>query len=399
MAQLDEMLDRPPCLQCKSGTLRPIDVVNGRVQIRCTALGCDSSVDIELPRLARKIIYLDTSTVSHMARAKDGPFSRLREAMSDAVYKNVIGCVASSLVRTEAELLRDPEAVFTLCRELATIRSNHPLRVEEAQIYRAFGRFLRSEAAVREIRPPQRDAFDDDVQDWHGNLSFHSRFPSRPAEIAQRREGKVAMTADFERIYGRYASDGLTFAEIEVRETDGLCNFLCSDVTFYKLVTSGAYRDMERSDAETQVRNFLRSDHVRFLPFAVINGRLQAILAISFRNANARRPKPGDPLDIEHLRTYAPYVDVLLTDGDMASLANKGNVRIGQDYGAIIRSLGASKVDEFIAWLGRTTSMDGTAALSAQVYDSIAEGGYLRDFAAFASRYAARLRDDTQPPT
>jgi hypothetical protein len=119
---------------------------------------------------------------------------------------------------------------------------------------------------------------------------------------------------------------------------------------------------------------------------------------MSFRNTNARRPKPGDAYDIEHLRTYVPYVDVLITDGNMAALANQANVRVAQDYGTIIRSLGASEVDEFLTWLAHATTASNTATLSAQVYDSISEGGYLRDFAVFAAHYTELLKRQKQPP-
>jgi hypothetical protein len=333
-----------------------------------------------------------------MARTHGGPFARLREALVHAVYKNVIGCVASSVLWNEAELLRDPESVFALCRELSPTRANHPLRVQEAQIYRAFGRFRRAEAPLREISPPRHDAFEKDLQAWQGNLTVHTRFPTPLPEIAKRRDTKISVTAEFERIYGQYASENLSFAEIEKRETDGQCNLLCGDLTFYALATSRTYRGFSRSEAESDVRRFLHSEHVRLLPFVIINGRLHAALAMACRNANARRPKTGDANDIEHLRTYVPYVDVFITDGNMASIANQGNVRLAKEYGTVVRSLGESEADEFVTWLQQAEAASETAAISARVYKSIDEGGYLKEFAELASRYVARLKPQDERP-
>jgi hypothetical protein len=392
---LRQLFARPACKRCASGVLRPIDVVNNRVQIRCTTRGCAFATHIRLPILDRKIVYLDTANVSHIARAaskhEPGPYRRLHQALGEAVSKNVIGCVTSSVLHAEVQLFRDPQSILAVCRELGAIRPYHELHVQEAQIYRAFGRFLRSEPAVREIRPPRDDAFDSEVNAWHGVLSFHTQFPTPPAEIVQRRETKQTVGAILERVYGAYAAENLAFRNIERRESDSMC-LLSTDPIFYKLVCSREFCGIQRDQAEREVREFLFSDHVRQLPFSVINAKLHAALAVAFRNTNARRPKPSDAGDIEHFRAYLPYVDVFVTDTYMASVATQGNVGLNKEYGVQVRSLRKSEVDSFIAWLKELTAASSTAVLSARIYDAISTGGYFQEFAEFASQYVSALR-------
>jgi hypothetical protein len=57
----------------------------------------------ELPAIRKKIIYLDTSIVSHMARAKArsdeaSPYYQLYVALKTAVARNLIVCPGSTIV-------------------------------------------------------------------------------------------------------------------------------------------------------------------------------------------------------------------------------------------------------------------------------------------------------------
>jgi hypothetical protein len=400
---LDHFLTLPTCRRCALGRLRPIDVVNNNLQIRCSTPGCPSAVDIPLPPLRRTVIYLDTANVSHIARAaarhETGPYSRLHAALADTTLKSSVGCVTSSVVTQEAELYRDPESILAVCRELGTIHANPELRVQESQIYRAFGRFLRSEHPLREFRPPIEDAFEEDVHAWHPMLSFHTRFPIPGEWIERRRENKKVVGETLARVYGKYAEAQRSFREIEQLEIEGFCQFLITDSIYYpRLVSSRESRGIPRETAEREVHSFIFSEHVRLLPFVVINARLHAALAVAYRNRNARRPKPSDATDIEHLRAYLPYVDVFVTDTYMAGVARQGNVRLNSEYGVQVRSLGASEVEGFIEWLDQLTANSSTAALSARVYNAISAGGYLRDFAEFASRYVQGYRQRIKSP-
>lgn len=341
-----------------------------------------------LPPLSKTVIYLDTSVVSNISRARRPAFGRLHEALRDASRKNVIACVVSTIAVAEIELARDGDRILELARELGTVPVNHELQVQDAQVWRAFGRFRRNEPIQRETCPPRDDAFEENINTWPGSLSFGSYFQPRPNEIEQRREQKSESREVLARYYGRYADQNLSFDEIAARETHGFCTRAGSEVWLtrrmeYALEHHDGFSAVAASEA---VKEFFQSDHAKLLPAAVINGRLHAALALAFRTEKPRSPEEGDAYDIEHLSTFLPYVDVFATDQFMASVANQGNVGLAKEYGTTVQGLGERQIDTFIQFLTELTARDSVAELAGAIYDAIAAGGFLRDLLTTAQR-------------
>src|SRR5207237_10010439 len=98
---LDRYLELPCCESCQIGRIRPVDVMGGkRLFFRCSNTQCFNKMNFELPEIEKTIIYLDTSTVSHMARAKvrgdsDAPYLKLYEALRRASARNLVACPGS----------------------------------------------------------------------------------------------------------------------------------------------------------------------------------------------------------------------------------------------------------------------------------------------------------------
>lgn len=132
LAHLRRLKERPPCDVCGRGFLRAVGVTAGRLDVKCSSRACGVWHKHALPPLNKTIIYLDTSVVSNIARARRPAFQRLYDALREASYKNVIACVVSNIAIAEIELARDGERILEVARELGTIRVNHELRVRRA---------------------------------------------------------------------------------------------------------------------------------------------------------------------------------------------------------------------------------------------------------------------------
>lgn len=66
-ATLEKYLDGPRCESCGIGRVRPISLVRGElVLFGCSNRLCHFTTHVELPSIRKKVIYLDTSIVSHM---------------------------------------------------------------------------------------------------------------------------------------------------------------------------------------------------------------------------------------------------------------------------------------------------------------------------------------------
>jgi hypothetical protein len=386
---LEEVLrlkERPACEACGHGYIRAVDVSQGALQVRCSWPECSVHRAYELPSLNKTVIYLDTSIVSNIARARRPAFQHVFDALRECSYKNVIACIVSNIAVDEIELARDGERILEVARELGTTRVNHELHVRDAQIWRAFGRFRRGEPPVRETQPPRTDVFDDDVNAWPEMLSFRSHFAARQEDLDRRREHKIQSKSTLDHFYSKYSAEAASFQEIAARETDGFCRLAASEVWLTRRMEYALeeHDGVASRDAGEVVRAFFASAHAKMLPAAVINGRLHGALALKFRSEKPRPPEESDAYDIDHLSTYLPYVDVFVTDRFMASVANQGDVRLAPDYGTTVQGLGERDADRFMQSLTELTTRSQVADLSAAVYDAINAGGVLQEFVAKA---------------
>lgn len=387
-----ELRERPRCSKCGQGFLRATDVVGGKLLLECSSRSCLAHSEYVLPLLARKLVYLDPNVVSNIARGRFAPFRVLYDALQRAIDANVIACISSNIAVAEIELARDAEAILEVTNRLATASVRPDIEVQDSQIYRAFGRFRRNESPILETRPPREDAFDEDLNAWRSLITISSRFPTRNEEIDRRRADKISSQEILRTYYEKYADQRLTLDDIAALENEGFCRRASRDLWLVRRMAYALERDegMNYEAAMLRARQFFDSKHARLLPAAVINGRLHAALALACRMRDPRWPEEGDSYDIEHLSTYIPYVDVLITDHFMAGIANQRNVRVAADFGARVQPLGGREIDAFVEWLTNLISTSPTAELSTAVYDAIDAGGYLQDFVDSASAMVAR---------
>jgi hypothetical protein len=382
-----ELKGKISCKLCGRGVLRATDVAAGKLLASCTTHDCKAFREYYLPRLTRKVVYLDTSVVSNMGRGMRPRFRELYDALVRATFKNVVGCVVSTIAVAEIELSSHEQIILAVARRLGNLDTQHEVHVQNAQIYRAFARFRRKEISHRELRPPREDAFDKDVQAWHGMLSFQSRFPPSALEIQRRREIKKHSVEALRHFYAKYAEANLSFDEIAARETTGYCQRAASDAYLNHVLAYVLERDegLTHEHAIQEVHEFFASEHARLMPAAVINGRLHAALAVASRTEKPRPLDEGDAYDIEHLSTFLPYVDLFVTDADMAAIANRGDVDLTRDYKAAVLPLGERHIPQFLEWLAEQ-ERNPLAELSSAVYETIDAGGYVEDFLARVSR-------------
>ena len=124
------------------------------------------------------MIYLDTSTVSHIARALyrqdlHSPWIFLYESLKKAVGLEAICCPGSSTVRTEAELCRYSKEIIDLSRSLSDPGLKHQLQIRHSQIFRALDRFLEEKEPLLEKELNPEDAFNENINKWLSTYKIH----------------------------------------------------------------------------------------------------------------------------------------------------------------------------------------------------------------------------------
>ncbi|MDI7261085.1 MAG: hypothetical protein QME90_14350 [Thermodesulfobacteriota bacterium] len=417
---LDNSLNQPPCPLCGKGRIRPIDIFDGKhLTFQCHIPECRWTGRAKLPEIRKKIIYLDTSTISHMARAlkrneTDSLWMKLYERLQSAAGAEVICCPRSSIVQNEAELSIYSKEIIRLSQEFGNPGLKHELSIERAQIFRALRRFLSNLPPTLEIAPPIEDAFVKPINRWLPVYSISANLLTPNWMVEAHRSTKASMPDQIEKIYKRYEAEGLKFEDIRRKEADG---FADATITIgirslrrwlglestppgeeeialfipntFDLLTHSLQRQLKISfrEAISRAGEFLLSDHVRLIPVADIKAKLHAGLAMLCRGPNPRLPKPGDAADIDHIATFMPYMDIFIADKFFADLCNQKHLRLGELYGCEIRSLGPAEIPDFIFHLDKIVESAPQTTVAGRIAYAIHAGEFHQEFAQHAEAF------------
>jgi hypothetical protein len=304
------------------------------------------------------------------------------------------------------ELSTHHESIMQVDRALGCVHLRHDLEVQERQVFRALKRWLDTAPPELDLAPPMEDAFDENPHRWLQVYKIDVQTPPSAELVQLRRLSKASSARSVADVYRRYADEGLGYEEIQEREARGFGRALLqvgmrsiacrlglwrpsSDLEFAGEVLPTTFDaivhilltqlDLSFEDAVGKTAEFLSSDHVAMTPFANLNARLHAALAMSARGPTARKVRESDEFDIRHLATFAPYVDILVADRFFASLCSQQH--LGQALGTQVRSLGEKEISRFVKDLSGLSETCPHRPLARRVQSAIREGGYHKDMA------------------
>jgi hypothetical protein len=416
---LESFLARPTCPRCNIGCVRAIDIREGKhLTFQCPIPACKWTGHAPLPDIRKTLIYLDTSTISHIAGAmrsgKDSPWIDLYNSLRKAVAKEAICCLCSPIVEDEVELSKYAKEINNISKAFGNLSIKHPLEIRNNQLLRALDRYLSDDQPLLETDPNPMDAFRENVHRWRPVYDVFVNATTPSKWINSRRVRKTTLQTEFERIYQRYAVDEMSFDQIRDQEALGFGRGILEEgmKVFRQRLGLEQLKNEEESlglwfpttfdmivgvlrkklglpflEAIEKAEDFLLGSHSRLIPIADITSRLHAALSMMCRGQWPRQPRASDSVDIEHISAFLPYVDILITDKFFADLCNQGHMEIGKPYGSIIRSLRPTQVPTFIEEIGIIVRNAPQAALAERIANSIEEGGFHREFAERAEAY------------
>lgn len=408
-SDLETLLDRPTCPKCNKGRIRPISIEGEYLWFNCPH--CDWRARAELPPIKKTIIYLDTSILSHIARAKkdgksDSNWLTLYEHLLGCVQDEILCCVDSRIINWEAELSDAyGHEIIEFSRSLGDLNPRNEKEIWLAQLRRALESYISGKPCQTEKRPPLSDAFGVNPHRWLGLLRISIKDTPSPSKLELRRAHKREIAKKTAQMHSNY--DGkFTYKLIRDIEARGFGQSIITEgrialerlqeistgsldpesitcllePTFFMVVQM--VKDMKGENASSAVAGaieFLQSDYVSKIPVADIMSRMHAALAIQSRGRMSRIAKESDNADISHMSTFLPYVDIFIADRFVASMCNQSDVSLGKSYGAEICSLGEAQVDEFIFRLDRLRIGSSNAELARRINLSIEEGGFIQE--------------------
>ena len=351
----------PRCGRVQLGTLSISDFVHTR---RCR--NCFHDEEERLPRLAKKMIYLDQMMLSGIAKELD-PVWRKKTQRSDGFWRKtfdqidrlvklqLIVCPESPIHEVESSY--DDRYDFVLRRlykHLARGVSLHfPHEVLMVQLSEAF------EAWFANREPDWNRITRDDViygrlDGWNDRLLLTVKMGYLAGEIEGRRESRNRGHENLKQLWRQWASEGqMPFDDLHERERRGFADAAFQSWMDHLQRLHGVVTGVEEvadplqlmpgwpvqliswvlsrleekgvpsEEQLQQAQSFLYSEPALSAPENHLGALLFAALARRSASGQKRVPNRGTPNDIRFISAYLPYCDAMFVDNEFAQLLSE----------------------------------------------------------------------------
>jgi hypothetical protein len=340
---------------------------------------CKYRSRLALPKLKKKIVYLDQSLLSSAFKLRHLKSVDAVKRVSELASKQLLVSPHSNIHEDETHLWpgfggQTAEQLLSFIKKSARGLHLRPhYEVEKEQMYRAFQSFLKKGPVEYPLL--QGDVFRDDPHEWHNYV--YITVQRKPFGLEQQRASKERSTRDIVDAFTAWKSTKSTFDQdvaLEINEARrayiehymaSLNRQLAGDMSAIfnatsatdcmRMLVRGLHKTVSPKDAVQSLVEFLSSDYFSQIPQLIISVRIFAQLrhmarSGAYSNPEKAEDKLGGTLDdVRHVATYAPYCDAIFVDNAMASILLESRVGVRTLYGTEIFSL--NTLDGFHAWL------------------------------------------------
>lgn len=368
------------CPSCgRKDSFGNVDVFDGKLVYQGCKV-CRYNKSIPLPKLQKKILYLDQFFFSHAFRGKEQRFMDAADRISRASSLQLLVAPYSSIHEDETHQWSGRDELFKFIK--ATSRDNQfalASEVDRHQLLKAFKAWLAK--GPTEYEWDESDALHNNVHGWDGYMRISvGRYIG---DIELIRDLKNKSIEELVSLFNGWRTHTTTFAEdvqaeheaaakaylgcyceYAARIASGDANAFLDAPAMSNVVESMLFVLPEVVPIEERLRlcaQFLmESQHFKETPHQKLSARIFATLKAMVKDGayiNKERTLQrlsGFFLDVSHISTYAPYCDAFVMDQPMADLVSKPTVALERTYDTRVFSL--NNWDQFLAWLDSLVS-------------------------------------------
>lgn len=352
-----------------------VEVFGGKLLYQgCKA--CDHHVRIPLPKLKKKIVYLDQFFFSHAFRGQEQRFLDAAARIERASSLQLLVAPYSSIHEDETHLWSGRDELFRFMKAVSRgHKFQYAQEVHRFQLLRAFKAWRTKEFSAYQLE--EGDALPDDVHDWDSYLRIEVGRYNGNVELIrslknQSTEGLVGLFEGWRQLKTTFDQD--LRAEYEVA-AKGYIDFY---LDYMANMASGDHSAMMNAPVITMVvesmvhqllRNgtpeedclrlcalfLMQSEHFRQTPHQLLSARMHATMKSMVKGGKftnrerALKRFKGYFYDVDHISTYAPYCDAFVMDQPMADLVRQPSVDLEGRYGTKVFSL--NSWPQFFEWL------------------------------------------------
>lgn len=340
---------------------------------------CKYNTTVWLPKVRKKIIYLDQFFFSSAFRERDLRFIEAAQRIRQLCAHQLLVSPFSSIHEDETHQWsgfngKNKDDLMEFIKATSRGHEFEPAYVvERTQIIRAFQVFLANHSP--EFAVKERDIVRSDIHEWEDYFRIDvGRYIGDINLIRKLKHQSVEQLLD---IFDGWRQSTNTFNQdlaIEMREggkayLDSYFQYLSRlnddndyDVFLERPIISMVVEHMlfcfsketQLEECLRQISNFFLSKHFAEIPYQWVSTRMFAMLKDMVKRGTytnrekARKRLSGVFYDIEHIATYAPYCDAFIMDKAMADLVSHPNVGLEKRYGVKVFSL--NTWNELLAW-------------------------------------------------
>lgn len=387
MALVSHILSDCPKCGRKDG-FGNVSVSNNFLNRGC--LSCKYWVEIPLPDLDKKIIYLDQYFFSHAFRGNEQIFIEAKDKIQNLALEQLIVAPYSNFHEDESSLFNSDnrENLIAFIKQTSgghQFLSENKVRVN--QICRAFTSFL----AKSTLQPPiqLRDAVPQNFNDWDNYLWIDVN--SLKIDPEALREGKGETLNSLLDAFDEWSNPSYTFEQDVNFELRSIGNvYIQSYFDFVKEIFEGNFQSAwlnSSSNSEVvqillsygseqfppderlkRILEFFKSKYFSNVPIERISSEFFALLRHKLRQGfyknkiKSRKVFKGFLYDVRIISTYAPYCDVMVVDKMMHDWAIDPLIDLPGKYGT--RFFSRTNWPEFINYLDELDNSKSSELIS-----------------------------------
>jgi len=317
---------------------------------------CDYSIQIPLPALSKKIIYLDQFFLSHAFRENLEQFVEAANIIAELAHAQLIICPCSPIHKTETLQWRHSQKEQLLEFIKKTSRGNEfnpEYRIKRAQITNSFKRFLENDEKVPSIS--LRDALPREINNWEDY--FWIDVKGLPEDTERIRKSKEDSVAQLVGLFQNWRTQNTTFEQDHQFELiDGAKIYIQLYIEMAQRLANGdfttllespmivetlLYFDKDEMDIQNRLNRvigFFKSKYYYEVPCEYISSGLFAALKQKVKNGHyvneekAKKTLSGIFYDISFISTYAPYCDAMFIDNPMIDLVKEPKLNLEERF-------------------------------------------------------------------
>jgi hypothetical protein len=340
---------------------------------------CRYSTTVCLPKVRKKIIYLDQCFFSSAFREGDSRFVEATQRIRQLCAHQLLVSPFSPIHEDETHQWsgfngKNKDDLMEFIKATSRGHEFEPAyHVEQTQIIRAFQAFLANHSAEFAIK--ERDVVRSDIHEWEdyfridvsryiGDINLISKLKHQSMEqllyifdgwrqstntfnqdlaIEMRDAGKAYLDS-----YFQYLSRLIDENDYDVFLERPMMSMVVENMLFC------FSKETQLEERLKQISNFFLSNYFAEIPYQWISTRMFATLKDMVKRGayinreKARQRLSGVFYDIDHIATYAPYCDAFIMDQPMAELVSHPYVDLEKRYGVKVFSL--NTWNELLAW-------------------------------------------------